>query len=385
MELLERPRLAASRASVNLRRPMALRCGIVGLPNVGKSTLFNALTEAGIAAENYPFCTIEPNSGVVIVPDARLAALDAIVHSKQVIPATVEFTDIAGLVRGASKGEGLGNQFLAHIRETAAIVHVVRCFEDPDVTHVDGAIDPLRDVETIETELGLADLETAEKRLERVKRAARAGRKEEQAEAVFVEGLLAHLSAGKPARSFSVPKEQEETYRASFFLTAKPVLFVANVDEAGLTEGNAHTRALEDYAAKTGAGAIRICAKIEAELAELDAAGRREFLAALGLEEPGLDRLIRSAYALLDLITFLTAGEKEVKAWTITRGTKAPQAAGTIHTDFERTFIRAEIIPFEDYVACGGEAGARAAGKLRLEGKDYVMQDGDVVHFRVSA
>jgi len=355
---------------------MALRCGIVGLPNVGKSTLFNALTEAGIAAENYPFCTIEPNSGVVIVPDARLAALDAIVHSQQVIPATVEFTDIAGLVRGASKGEGLGNQFLAHIRETAAIVHVVRCFEDPDVTHLDGAVNPLRDVETIET---------AEKRLDRVKRAAKAGKKEEQAEAAFFEGLIAHLSAGQPARSRAVPKEVAEAYRASFFLTAKPVLFVANVDEVGLAEGNAHVRALEDYAAKTGASVIRVCAKIEAELAELDAEGRKEFLAALGLAEPGLNRLVRAAYALLDLITFLTAGEKEVRAWTIARGTKAPQAAGTIHTDFERTFIRAEIIKFEDYVACAGEAGARSAGKLRLEGKDYEMQDGDVVHFRVSA
>jgi GTP-binding protein YchF len=364
---------------------MALRCGIVGLPNVGKSTLFNALTEARIAAENYPFCTIEPNSGVVPVPDARLAALDAIVHAKQVIPATVEFTDIAGLVRGASRGEGLGNQFLAHIRETAAILHVVRCFEDPDVTHVEGGVDPVRDVETVETELGLADLDTVEKRLDRVKRAARAGRKEEQAEAAFFEGLLAHLSAGRPARSFPVPREQAEIYRACFLLTAKPVLFVANVDELGLAQGNAHVRTLEAYAEKTGAGVIRICAKVEAELSELDAAARLEFLAELGLAEPGLHRLIRAAYALLDLITFLTAGEKEVRAWTVARRTRAPQAAGTIHSDFERTFIRAEITPFEDYVASGGEAGARAAGKLRLEGKDYEMRDGDVVHFRVSA
>ena len=364
---------------------MALRCGIVGLPKVGKSTLFNALTEAGIAAENYPFCTIEPNSGVVIVPDPRLAALDAIVHSKQVIPATVEFTDIAGLVRGASQGEGLGNQFLAHIRETAAIVHVVRCFEDADVTHVDGAVDPLRDVETIETELGLADLDTAEKRLDRVKKAAKAGRKEELAEATFFEGLIAHLSSGKPARSCLVPKEVEEAYRSSFFLTGKPVLFVANVDEAGLADGNKFVVALEEYAAKTGAGVIRVCAKIESELAELDAEGRQEFLAALGVAEAGLSRLIRAAYALLDLITFLTAGEKEVRAWTIPRHARAPQAAGTIHSDFERTFIRAEIIKFDDYVACSGEAGARATGKLRVEGKDYEMQDGDVVHFRVGA
>jgi hypothetical protein len=364
---------------------MALRCGIVGLPNVGKSTLFNALTAAGIAAENYPFCTIEPNSGVVVVPDARLAGLDAIVHSARVVPATVEFVDIAGLVRGASQGEGLGNQFLAHIRETAAILHVVRCFEDPDVVHLDGAIDPLRDVETIETELVLADLDTVAKRLERVRRAARGGRKEDQAEAAFFEALSEHLSQGRPARSFEVPDALADALRESFLLTAKPVLYVANVDEVGLTAGNDAVAALERHAEKTGAGVVRISARIESELAELESEEKQAFLADLGLEESGLHRLIRAAYALLELITYLTAGEKEVKAWTIRRGTLAPQAAGVIHTDFERTFIRAEVIPYEDYVACRGEAGARAAGKLRVEGREYAMRDGDVVHFRVGA
>jgi GTP-binding protein YchF len=364
---------------------MALRCGIVGLPNVGKSTLFNALTAAGIAAENYPFCTIEPNSGVVPVPDARLAALDAIVHSARVLPATVEFVDIAGLVRGASQGEGLGNQFLAHIRETAAILHVVRCFEDPDVVHVEGKVDPLRDLETIETELVLADLDTVARRLERLRRTARGGRKEDQAEAAFFEALSEHLSQGKPARSFEVPDAQADALRESFLLTAKPVLYVANVDEAGLAGESEAVTALERHAEKTGAAVVRISARIEAELAELPPEDKQAFLADLGLAEPGLHRLIRAAYTLLDLITYFTAGEKEVKAWTIRRGTLAPQAAGVIHTDFERTFIRAEVIPFEDYVACGGEAGARAAGKLRIEGREYAMRDGDVVHFRVGA
>ena len=364
---------------------MALRCGIVGLPNVGKSTLFNAMTAAGIAAENYPFCTLSPNSGVVPVPDARLAALDAIVHSARVVPATVEFVDIAGLVRGASQGEGLGNQFLAHIRETAAILHVVRCFEDADVVHVEGGVDPLRDVETIETELVLADLDTVARRLERVRRAARGGRKEDQAEAAFFEALSEHLSQGRPARSFEVPEAQAAALRESFLLTDKPVLYVANVDEEGLTGESEAVAALERHAEKTGAGVVRISARIEAELAELAPEEKQAFLHDLGLTEPGLHRLIRAAYTLLELITYFTAGEKEVKAWTIRRGTRAPRAAGVIHTDFERTFIRAEVIPFEDYVVCGGETGARAAGKLRIEGREYALRDGDVVHFRVGA
>jgi len=367
---------------------MTLRCGIVGLPNAGKSTLFNALTEAGIAAENYPFCTIEPNSGVVSVPDARLAALDEIVHPAQVVPASVEFDDIAGLVRGASKGEGLGNRFLAQIRETQAILHVVRCFAESDVTHVDGmdgALDPLRDVETVETELGLADIETVERRLDRAKRAAKAGRKEDKAEAAFFESLLADLSDGRPARSFEVPTEMVKAFRESFLLTAKPVLFVANVDETSLVEGDEHARVIEEHAERTGAGAIRVCAKIEAELSELDTEEKGAFLGDLGLVEPGLNRLIRAAYALLDLITFFTATAKEVRAWTVRRGAPAPEAAGVVHSDFERTFIRAEVIPFDDYVACAGEAGARAAGKMRVEGKDYAVQDGDVVYFRVGA
>jgi GTP-binding protein YchF len=365
---------------------MALRCGIVGLPNVGKSTLFNALTDAGIAAENYPFCTIEPNSGVVPVPDSRLAALDEIVSSAQVIPATVEFVDIAGLVRGASQGEGLGNQFLGHVRETRAIVHVVRCFEDPDVTHVDGGVDPVRDTATIETELGLADLETLEKRLDRLRRNARAGGKpgeEARREVAFLEELVEHLSNGAPARSFEVPDAFSELFASCHLLTAKPVLYVANVDEKGLAQDDEATRALEAHAASQGAGCVRICGKIEAELSELSTEERALFLEDLGIEEPGLNRLIRAAYELLSLITYFTAGPKEVRAWTIRRGTAAPQAAAEIHTDFERGFIRAEIIPFDAYIACRGEVGAKAAGKMRVEGKEYIVQDGDVVHFRV--
>ena len=362
---------------------MALRCGIVGLPNVGKSTLFNALTEASVAAANYPFCTVEPNAGVVPVPDARLFALEKIVNARRVVPASVEFTDIAGLVRFASKGEGLGNQFLGHIRETASVVHVVRCFEDADVAHVEGAVDPVRDVEIIETELALADLASVAKRLERARKAARAARAEEQKQADFFEALHAHLATGAPARSFEVPPPCAALFRECFLLTAKPVLFAANTDEAGLARGNAHLRALEALAAERGAVLLPVCARIEMELCELDAGERRAYLETLGQKEAGRDRLIRAAYALLDLITFFTAGEKEVRAWEIKRGALAPQAAGVIHSDFERNFIRAEIIPFDDFTQHGGEAGARAAGNMRVEGRDYVMCDGDVAHFRV--
>jgi len=364
---------------------MALRCGIVGLPNVGKSTLFNALTAAGIAAENYPFCTIEPNSGVVAVPDARLAALDAIVHSARVVPATVEFVDIAGLVRGASKGEGLGNQFLAHIRETAAIVHVVRCFDDPDVTHVGNKIDPVADIETIETELMLADLESLEKRVDNLEKKAK-GTGEDAKEAKemldLIKRSLALLREGKPARLVERKPEEEKLFHSLGLLTSAPVLYACNVEEASAATGNEFSRKVEQRAKEEGALAVVISAKIESEIAVLPPAERAEFLAAVGLKETGLDRLVRAGYALLHLVTYFTVGPKETRAWTITQGTKAPQAAGVIHTDFEKGFIRAETIGYDDYISSGGEVGAKEAGKMRLEGKDYVVADGDVMHFR---
>lgn len=362
---------------------MSLRCGIVGLPNVGKSTIFNALTAAGIAAENYPFCTIEPNSGMVPVPDARLDALAKIVNPQAVLPATVEFVDIAGLVRGASQGEGLGNQFLSHIRETHAILHVVRCFQDENVVHVEGSIDPIRDIETIETELGLADLDTMERRVERARRNARGNAEGTKEALAFFEALHTHLAEGKPARAFSVPDTQQANFRECFLLTAKPILYVTNVDEATIAAGNVHTAAVEARAKEQGARVVRLCGKIEAELAELGSDERLEFLRELGLTEPGLNRLIHESYSMLGYITYFTAGEKEVRAWTIPAGATAPQAASVIHTDFEKKFIRAEVIAFDDYIAGNGEAGAKAKGKMRVEGKDYIVHDGDVIYFRI--
>ena len=364
---------------------MALTCGIVGLPNVGKSTIFNALTAAGIQAENYPFCTIEPNTGVVVVPDDRLAQIQSIVQSKQVIPTTVEFVDIAGLVKGASKGEGLGNQFLGNIRETNAIIHVIRCFDDENVVHVDGAPDPRRDVETTEVELGLSDLETLEKRIDRIRRVARSGDKNARAEVEFFEALQAHLSEGSPARTFEVPDAMQPAFMDLHLLTAKPILYVANIDEVALVDGNDHSRALEALAEESGARIVRICGKVEAELSELAADEKLEFLADLGIAEPGLNQLIRNAYLLLDLITYFTAGPKEIRAWTIRRGWAAPKAAAEIHSDFEKHFIRAEVIPFQTFVDLKGEAAAKAKGAMQVEGKDYIVRDGDVMHFRTSA
>jgi GTP-binding protein YchF len=360
---------------------MAIQCGIVGLPNVGKSTLFNALTKAGIAAANFPFCTIDPNVGVVPVPDPRLQQLADIVHPQKVIPASVEFVDIAGLVAGASTGEGLGNKFLAHIREVDAIAHVVRCFEHPDIVHVAGRIDPIADIETIDTELALADLESVDKALQRVERAAKANDKEAMARRPVLEKLRAALNEGKAARAVALDDEERAAVRDLFLLTMKPLMYVANVREDGF-ENNPHLDAVRRRAETEGAVVVPVCAAIEEELAQLDEADRGEFLESMGLSEPGLDRVIRAAYALLGLQTYFTAGEKEVRAWTVKRDATAPQAAGVIHTDFEKGFIRAETVSFDDFVKYRGETGARDAGRFRLEGKEYRVQEGDVLHFR---
>lgn len=360
---------------------MGIKCGIVGLPNVGKSTLFNALTAAEIPAENYPFCTIDPNVGVVSVPDPRLDELAKIVKPEKIIPTVVEFVDIAGLVEGASKGEGLGNQFLAHIRETDAIAHLVRCFEDEDITHVAGRIDPLSDIEVIDTELMLADLETAQKSLQKAERNAKTNEKTAIVYRNLLQRVVDTLSDGQPVRSMELSPEDRFALRELHLITAKPVMYIANVAEGEWTD-NPHVAKVEALAKDHGAQVVTVCAGIEAELAALEPEDQQEFLSELGLEEPGLHRVIRAAYELLGLKTYFTAGPKEVRAWTVHRSATAPEAAGVIHTDFQKGFIRAEVIAFEAYVARGGEAGAREAGELRLEGKQYVVAEGDVVHFR---
>ncbi len=362
---------------------MGFKCGIVGLPNVGKSTLFNALTRTAAAqAANYPFCTIEPNVGEVAVPEPRLAKLADIAGSKEVIPARMNFVDIAGLVAGASMGEGLGNQFLANIREVDAVAYVLRCFEDDDITHVEGRIDPIADLETVETELMLADLDSLEKRKANVEKKARSGDKEAKAQVALIDLALVELNAGRPARAAVVPDEDDKAWRMLQLLTAKPVLYIANVDEESAATGNAHSDKVAKHAEAEGAPCVVICAQIEAELAQLEDEERAEFLDSLDLKEAGLDRLIHAGYDLLGLQTYFTAGPKEARAWTIQKGWTAPKAAGVIHGDFEKGFIRAETTAYEDYVACGGEAGAKDAGKMRQEGKDYIVRDGDVMLFR---
>ena len=362
---------------------MGLKCGIVGLPNVGKSTLFNALTSAKALAANYPFATKDPNLGVITVPDERLDKLAELVNPQRILPTTVDIVDIAGLIKGASKGEGLGNQFLGNIRETDAILHVVRCFEDNNVVHVDGSVDPVRDKMIIDTELILKDIETVEKKVDKFRRTAKSGDKQAKAVVEVGEALLAHLESEKPARSFETNEEGEEVVRELMLLTGKPILYVCNVDIDSIDDGNAHTEAFRAAVAEEDAEVILISAGIEADIAELETREERaEFIEEMGLTEPGVNKVIRASYSLLDLVTYFTAGEKEVRAWTIRKGTKAPGAAGVIHTDFEKGFIRAEVIHYADYIEYGSEAAARDNGKLNVEGKEYVVEDGDVMHFR---